>query len=264
MPERHSYDPGAFCWAGLATSDPAAASVFYAAVFTWEAVERSAPAAGRYTLLARDGKEVAILYRQTAAARAAQTPPHWTSYIAVDDVDVTSVRAAELGGQAVFRAPFDVLGEGRVAAIRDPSGAIVSLWQAQSRAGAALMDTVGALCWNELVTPDVGRAASFYERLLGWSYAAADGYTTVRVGGRPNGGIRAPTDDERREEPRWLPYFMVESVDAAVRAAEAAGGRTLSPPRPSAIGRQCLVSDPQGAAFGLLDHPVRVDERSET
>jgi hypothetical protein len=38
-------------------------------------------------------------------------------------------RAEQLGGGAVFRAPFDVLDAGRVAAIRDPTGAVVSLWR---------------------------------------------------------------------------------------------------------------------------------------
>jgi hypothetical protein len=58
---------------------------------------------------ARGAKEVAILYRQQPAARAANAPPHWTSYIPVEDADATAARANGLGGAAVFRAPFDVL-----------------------------------------------------------------------------------------------------------------------------------------------------------
>ena len=253
MAEWHSYEPGTFCWMGLATSDPAAARAFYSALFQWEAVELSAGAAGRYTLLLRDGREVAILYRQTAEARAAEARPHWTSYIAVDDADATSARAVELGGEAVFREPFDVVDEGRVAAIRDPSGAIVSLWQARSRAGAALVQRVGALCWNELVTPSPGRAASFFGELLGWAYDELDGYSAIRRAGRLIGGIRLRTDEEPHDHPHWRPYFMVGNVDEAVRAADEAGGTTVSPPRDAVIGRFAVVRDPQGAAFGLLD-----------
>jgi uncharacterized protein len=92
--ERTHYEPGAFCWVGL---------------------------------------EVAILCLQQPEARAAGVPPHWTSYISVEDADATARRAGELGGAAVFREPFDVLEAGRVAAIRDPTGAIVSLWRRAAR-----------------------------------------------------------------------------------------------------------------------------------
>jgi len=62
--------------------------------------------------LRRAGHDVAICYRQTAQARAAGAPPHWTSYISVEDADATTARAGQLGGAAVFRAPFVVPGAG--------------------------------------------------------------------------------------------------------------------------------------------------------
>jgi predicted enzyme related to lactoylglutathione lyase len=162
MGERTRYDPGTFCWVGLATSDVAAAKAFYRSVFGWEAEDLDAGVAGVYTMLHHGGKEVAILYRQQPEARAADAPPHWTSYISVDDVDATAARAEELGGGAVFRAPFDVLDAGRVAAIGDPTGAVVSIWQPRSRIGAQLVNDSGALCWNELATTDIERAESFF------------------------------------------------------------------------------------------------------
>ena len=251
---RARYEPGSFCGVGLATSDPAAARAFYAALFGWQAEELLAGAAGSYTLLRRNGKEAAILYRQTAQARAAQAPPHWTSYISVQDADATAARAGELGGAAVFRQPFDVLDAGRVAAIQDPTGATVSLWQPRSRFGAALVDEIGEPCWNELVTPDVERAKSFYADLVGWEYEVDDsGYTMIRNDGHPTGGIRGQTAHEQGEPAHWRPYFMVESVRDALRRTEQADGWTLSPPHESVLGRLALSADPQGAAFGLLE-----------
>ena len=61
MGERTRYEPGTFCWAGLATSDPAAATAFYAALFGWEAEPLSAGEAGTYTILRDAGRDVAIL-----------------------------------------------------------------------------------------------------------------------------------------------------------------------------------------------------------
>jgi uncharacterized protein len=230
MGERRRYEPGAFCWVGLATSDPVGAKGFYTGLFGWQADDLGAGAAGTYTSLRHRGMEVAILYMQQPEARAAGAPPHWTSYISVEDSDATAARARELGGAAVFRQPFDVLDAGRVAAIRDPTGAIVSLWQPRSRIGATLVNDVGALCWNELATTDVERAKSFFGKLLGWEYEAGEsGYASIRNAGRLNGGMRAQTAQKRGISPNWLPYFTVGSADEAARQAARAGGRTLVP-----------------------------------
>ncbi len=254
MGQRTHYEPGTFCWVGLATSDPADATAFYTSLFGWEAEDLPAGVAGTFTLLRRDGREVAILYRQTAEARAAGAPPHWTSYISVEDVEATAARAGELGGAAVFREPFDVLDAGRVVAIRDPTGAIVSLWQPRSRIGATLVNDVGAFCWNELVTEDVERARSFFAELLGWDYETRDtGYVLIRNGDSLNGGMRARLEHERASPPNWVPYFTVGSAGDSARRAEELGGRILLPAMHVPSGRVAVIADPQGAAFGVFE-----------
>ena len=254
MGERRRYEPGTFCWAGLATSDPASAKPFYTGLFGWHAEDMEAGSAGTYTTLRHGDQEVAILYLQQPEARAAGAPPHWTSYISVEDANATAARAGELGGAAVFREPFDVLDAGRVAAIRDPAGAIVSLWQPRSRIGATLVNDVGALCWNELATTDVERAKSFYGELLGWEYETDDsGYASIRNAGRLNGGMREQTEQERGVPPNWLPYFTVESAAEAARRAAHAGGRTLVPTSEVHIGRFAVIADPHGAAFAVFE-----------
>jgi uncharacterized protein len=187
---RRRYDPGAFCWLGLATSDPAAAKAFYGSLFGWHSEDLPAGEFGTYTALRRDGAEVAILYRQTREARAARAAPHWTPFVAVENADAGAVRARQLGG-ALLREPFDFANAGRVAALRDPTGGIVSLWQPRAHAGAELMDDVGALRWHELATSDVERAKSFYGQLLGWQYEAdPDGGTTITSAGSRIGTMR--------------------------------------------------------------------------
>lgn len=252
--QRTRYEPGTFCWVGLATSDPASAKAFYTGLFGWHAEDLEAGAAGTYTTLRHGGKEVAILYLQQPEARAADAPPHWTSYISVEDADQIAARAGELGGAAVFREPFDVFDAGRVAAIRDPTGAIVSLWQPRSRIGATLVNDVGALCWNELATTDVERAKRFFDELLGWEYETdAGGYASIRNAGRLNGGMRKQTEGERGIPPNWLPYFTVESTDEAARRAAHAGGRALVPTTEIHIGRFAVIADPQGATFAVFE-----------
>jgi uncharacterized protein len=242
---------------GLATSDPSAATSFYSGIFGWDSEEVSAGEAGGYTMLRRGDKEVAILYRQTPQARAAGAPPHWTSYISVEDADATASRASELGGAAVFRESFDVLDAGRVAAIRDPTGAIVSLWQPRSLIGAALVNDLGAWCWNELETTDVERAKAFYGELFGWEYQTDEGgYASIKNAGTLNGAMREQTEPERGTPPTWLAYFTVESVDDAARRAERMSGRRLLPASESRGGRFAVIADPQGAAFAVFEGEV--------
>jgi predicted enzyme related to lactoylglutathione lyase len=254
MGERTRYDPGAFCWVGLATSDVAAAKAFYGSLFGWRAEDLEAGVAGTYTMLRHRGKEVAILYRQQPEARAAGAPPHWTSYISIEDADATATRAEQLGGAAVFRAAFDVLDAGRVAAIGDPTGAVVSLWQPRSRLGAELVNDTGALCWNELATTDIERAKSFFGQLLGWEYETDEsGYVSVMNAGSLNGGMREQTEQERRAPHAWLPYFTVDSAEESERQAVQLGGRGLLPTADWPRGRYAVIADPQGAAFGVFE-----------
>jgi uncharacterized protein len=93
MGGRTRYETGTFCWVGLATSDPVAAKTFYKNLFGWRAEDLAAGAAGAFTMLRQGGKDVAFLHRQTPEARAAGAPPHWTSYISVEDAAVAT-RAA--------------------------------------------------------------------------------------------------------------------------------------------------------------------------
>jgi predicted enzyme related to lactoylglutathione lyase len=50
----------------------------------------------------------------------------------------------------------------------------------------------------------------------------------------------------------WLVYFDVNDVDASHRTALDAGGRELVAPMHFPGGRMAILSDPQGAAFGLM------------
>jgi predicted enzyme related to lactoylglutathione lyase len=254
---------GSFCWVGLATSDPKAAQAFYRRLFGWQAEELPAPETGTFTMLRLAGKSVAILYRQTREARAAAVTPHWTSFVLVDHADATAGRAVALGGAAV-RESFDVTDIGRVATLRDPAGAIVSLWEPRSMIGAEVRDDAGSLCWNELVTSDAGLAMSFYGDLFGWQYQDGNGYVTIENSGTTVGGIRTQAEDERGHAPEWIPYFCVESVDQAAVRAERAGGHIRDPRREDMPQRRvALMVDPLGAKLGVRGQdPSRDDSGS--
>ncbi len=253
MGPRTHYEPGGFCWAGLAAADPIAAAAFYVDLFAWDARELAAGSPARVNVLCRDGEDAAILYRQTEDARAAGAPPHWNSFVSVEDAAATVARAEALGGTAAFREPFDVTTAGRVAAIRDPSGALLSLWEPRGRVGATVVEELGAMCWNELATSDLRRAQSFYRELFGWVYETGDdGHTTIWNAGRRNGSIRGHSILEEDVEAAWLPYFGVESAEDAAHQAEGLGGQVVVSATETRSGILSVIADPEGAAFGVL------------
>jgi predicted enzyme related to lactoylglutathione lyase len=253
---------GTFGWLGLATSHPATARAFYADVLEWDSAEQQAGKLGDYTSLRYEGKEVAILYRQTPEARAAQAAPHWTPFVAVEDVNRSARLAEKLGG-ALLREPVNLGDAGRIVPVRDPVGAILSLWQPFSRGGAELVNDRGAVCWYELVTAGLGRAAFFYCSLFGWRLTADPRVSTIPIPSytitnaeSPIGTIREERDHDKGISCGWIPYFGVENPEHTQRVAEQRGGRTLRLASDGPIGHTSVLADPFGARFGLLEYPV--------
>ena len=50
--------------------------------------------------------------------------PQWGSHVTVNSVDAVLSRCGELGGSTLV-PPMDVPGDGRMAALRDPQGAVL-------------------------------------------------------------------------------------------------------------------------------------------
>jgi uncharacterized protein len=221
-------------------------------VFGWEAIDAPASDAGTYTTFRLDGRDVAAQYEMGEEERASHTP-HWSSYVAVEDVDALAPRVLELGGD-VLAHPFDVMQAGRMTALRDPTGATMHLWQAREQIGAGRVNDPGCMVWNELATPDPARARDFFGELLGWTVEPEEsGYGVIKAGGQLNGGIRPPQDGEPTH---WLVYFTVASCEEAVKAITDAGGTVIAGPLSTPVGRVAAVSDPQGAAFALFEGDV--------
>ena len=252
MGERESYAPGTFCWVDLTTTDAQGAKAFYRRLFGWEGEDMPVGESQTYTMLRLRGLDVAALYEQGEDERDAGIPPHWSSYISVVDVDEVAARVEGLGGR-LLAGPFDVFDSGRMAVVQDPTGAIVSLWQAARHIGARLVNDPGCLTWNDLATPDPAAAGAFYRELLGWEIAEqAPEYATISNEGAGNGGIRRDTD----LPPHWLPYFTTESVEQTTGAAREAGGQVLAEGIEVPAGRIAVILDPQGAPFAVFEGEV--------
>jgi predicted enzyme related to lactoylglutathione lyase len=116
---------GEFCWDELLTTDVDSAKRFYTSLFGWKSEEWDMGPAGKYTLFKRGGDDIAGVMKMPDNE---PNPPRWLSYVAVEDVDATTVRARELGGK-IASPPEDIPDLGRYAVLNDPTGATIAIFE---------------------------------------------------------------------------------------------------------------------------------------
>jgi hypothetical protein len=250
MGERTDYKHGTFSWADLSTSDTDGAKRFYGELFGWELEDMDAGDGMTYSMANLDGKPVGAIFQGDGSL-----PPHWNSYVTVDDLDAMPEKVKAAGGEVTVE-PFDVMEVGRMAVIQDPTGAFLNLWEEKGHIGAGVVNVPGALTWNDLNTTDPQKASDFYGELFGWTFQKVDDateYWVIQNDGRSNGGLRPIDNSQPGEVPaHWLPYFACSDVQEAGSRVEELGGRTFFGPMDVPGGSFVVVGDPQGAAFALF------------
>jgi uncharacterized protein len=117
----------------------------------------------------------------------------------------------------------------------------------------------GMFSWNELLTPDVAAAKTFYAELLGWTlqdiHPGDMDYTIIKSNNREIGGIMATPPQAKGMPPMWGGYVTVDDVDKLATRVDKLGGQVVIPPRdiPN-VGRFCVLQDPQGAMLSLITY----------
>ncbi|CAN5573404.1 VOC family protein [soil metagenome] len=241
-------------WVDLATSDAEAARDFYSQLFGWQIEVSDDPQYGGYgTAKLGDHNAAGIGPKQND-----QQPTAWSMYIGTDDVDALAQKVTEAGG-TVVAPPFDVGDQGRMAVFQDPAGAFISAWQAAQGGTNFATDAPNGFGWAELNARGVEQAIPFYEQLLGWTHKTTPmgdelpPYIGFQVDGESVAGAWEMSPEVPAEVPAyWLVYFSVEDVDACASRAVDAGATELVPPQDFPGGRFAVLTDPQGASFGVL------------
>ena len=132
----------------------------------------------------------------------------WSTYVASADADETCAAAVACGGDVVMDA-MDVLTAGRMAVLRDPAGAQVSVWQPGDHQGYEVRGEPGTPIWSELMTRDLASACAFYQvglRLDGARRGLRRGpvHRVEAQRGTRRRGARDGRDVARGHEPHWM------------------------------------------------------------
>ena len=244
------------CWPELATSDSVAATKFYTQLFGWDHHDDPMGPDMVYTMLRKDGDNVGALYRMDPRMMPPGTPPHWTIYFTVADVEAAAARVRANGG-VVMAEPMDVMEHGRMAACADPLGAMFCLWEPKQHIGVSRVQEPGAMSWVQLNAADPGDAAMFYQAVLGWTHRRnpmpQGGDYILWMAGDQTAGGGMPMPAGVKAPAHWLLYWGSADVDADAAKVKALGGHWMVPPTDiPGMARFAVCADPQGAMFTLV------------
>jgi hypothetical protein len=151
-----------------------------------------------------------------------QAPSAWMVYIGTHNAEDTAKKVVAAGGN-VIAPPSDVMDQGRMAVFQDPSGAFISVWQPKKMSGAQLVGAPNTLGWAELNSRGFEKSIPFYTKVFGWG-------------------------DKKSEMGEGMPPY----TDFQLAGESIAGGTEMLAPDDFPGGRFAILSDPQGAVFGLL------------
>ncbi|WP_368681135.1 hypothetical protein R1X32_49210 [Rhodococcus opacus] len=140
---------------------------------------------------------------------------------------------------ALLMEPMDIAGQGRMAMVRDPSGAQFGLWQGRAHVGCELVNEPNALLRNDLVTPNPGPAREFYTAVFDFTLDGNDDFCPAWTSPAPAQTGRA-RDRWRRGRP----------VRLGVLLGHALPGRRHRCGRRRRAGRRGRADDPTDMRMG--------------
>jgi len=111
----------------LNTADPEKAKRFYSKLWQLEDVPKPCRARWFLTVIKVGEGTGGGIMKQIPGG-----PSGWLAYVLVDDIHATTQKAQSLGAE-VMKDVTEVMGMGLLSFIRDPTGAVLGLWQPQSK-----------------------------------------------------------------------------------------------------------------------------------
>lgn len=121
-----------FVWHELYAPDAQKATDFYVNALDFGMTEHDMGEMGKYRMLTRNGQAVCGVLGTADNPQLNDVPPHWATYVAVDDVDARLAKCQQLGAKLVV-PPMDIPSVGRMALISDPQGAHIWIFKSEQQ-----------------------------------------------------------------------------------------------------------------------------------
>jgi predicted enzyme related to lactoylglutathione lyase len=258
--------PAPFIWYELMTPDAHGAKAFYESVVGWQILPgHPNPSGVEYGHIIRaDGGNGGGVLTLTEAMIKGGARPGWLGYLYVANIDAALSAIVADGGTVLM--PKTTIEVGSFALIADPQGVPVYVMTPVPPADnpAAQSDAYSRwapqhVSWNELYTPDVEAAKTFYATHFGMVcndkmsmgemgdyWFITDGTMQDAIGAMMQKPPHVPIST-------WMYYIRVADIDTAVEKVKAGGGQVLNGPMEVPGGDWVINGmDPQGAAFSLV------------
>lgn len=241
----NKYTHGMFVWRELYTPDIEASKRFYGELAGWSL--KKAPMPGMDYWLATVGdRQVGGLFQPK------EGPAHWNCYVSVPDADAAA-NAAKTAGGTVLNGPLDIPGVGRMATIRDPQGAMLSvLKNLTGDSPAGRMPVAGEFCWEQINTTDLAAAKEFYAKVVGWKVLS---YNGMEMFGPAEGqGAASFMTTPPGVPSHWLTFIAVPKLtDANTRAVKLGGKVMMDSIAVPTVGTFSVVQDNVGATVSFFE-----------
>jgi uncharacterized protein len=113
----------------LNTPNPEKAKTFYSKLFQWQLddMPNAEVPDGSYTMINVGEGTGGGMMKQVPDG-----PAGWLAYVQVDDIRAATQKAKSLGAE-IMKDVTEVMGMGSLSFIRDPTGAVLGLWQPKSK-----------------------------------------------------------------------------------------------------------------------------------
>ena len=216
-----------FNWTDLSAYRVDRAIQDYGQLFGW-----SFQGSHRYKYALSDSAPVAAIFKMPHRFAKLKMPAFWMSYINVANLD-RSIELVERHEKAAIEiAPEPFGSDARIALIRDPSGAGVTLYEGPDLATDAIRRSPGDVIDRYQHGPKIKIVQPFYEAVFGWSFEKVADHPWPAFDARNANSIhvakfeQVPTDI-RGKFSYWMPCFAVQEKHSFLATLEKLNGQVL-------------------------------------
>lgn len=256
---------GKVVWVDITVPDAGQLVSFYEAVIGWSSKGVDMGEYQDFNMVLSDGGKTAAGVCHARGVNA-DLPPVWMPYVLVEDIKTKAAKVEAAGGKLVRPLVEYPDGTG-MAAIRDPAGAVLTLYQVGGSAAGMVgigetpegqKPPIGSFVSIDLTVPDADVVRDFYETVIGWTHSGVDmggyqDYHMMMPGAKsPSAGICHARGTNADLPPKWMLYVLVEDLDRSLQTAEQMGGKRISEVRDYGEIRFCAIQDPAGAVISLF------------